>query len=201
MIDIIEHYDNLIEEGNDPFRDPEPLREYMNKWDGDLFIEKMNLDKTKTVLEIGVGTGRLAIKVAPLCKSFLGIDISPKTIERAHKNLSPFDNIELCCDEFLTHRFSEKFDIIYSSLTFMHIEAKQEAICKVSTLLQDDGVFVLSLDKSQSRYIDTGTRKIKVYPDSLSNIKCCLANAKLFVADEFETEFANIIVCKKASLV
>ena len=39
------------------------------------------------------------------------------------------------CDDFLTYDFNEKFDVIYSSLTFMHIENKQEAINKVSSLL------------------------------------------------------------------
>ncbi len=59
-MNIIEHYDKLIEENNDPFRDPQILQDYMNKWDGSAFIDAMQLDKTKHVLEIGVGTGRLA---------------------------------------------------------------------------------------------------------------------------------------------
>lgn len=68
--DVILHYDLLIDEGNDPVHDPEPLQDYMNKWDGQDFINAMQLDKTKSVLEIGVGTGRLAVRVAPLCDKF-----------------------------------------------------------------------------------------------------------------------------------
>ena len=66
-MNIIEHYDKLIDENNDPFYDPPNLQDYMNKWDGPLFIDAMKLDKTKYVLEIGVGTGRLAKRVAPDC--------------------------------------------------------------------------------------------------------------------------------------
>ncbi|MEG2634122.1 MAG: GNAT family N-acetyltransferase, partial [Oscillospiraceae bacterium] len=33
------HYNTLIDENNDPVHDPEPLREYMNKWDGQEFID------------------------------------------------------------------------------------------------------------------------------------------------------------------
>ena len=84
------HYDMLIDEGNDPIYDTEPLKEYMNKWDGELFIEEMKLTKDKTVLEIGIGTGRLALKVATECKTLYGIDISPKTIEKAKINLKEF---------------------------------------------------------------------------------------------------------------
>ncbi len=54
---VSKHYDMLIDENNDPVRDPEPLREYMDKWDGRQFIDSLQLTKRKSVLEIGVGTG------------------------------------------------------------------------------------------------------------------------------------------------
>ena len=31
--EIIQHYDLLIDENNDPVHDPKPLRDYMDKWD------------------------------------------------------------------------------------------------------------------------------------------------------------------------
>ena len=43
--DVIRHYDLLIAENNDPVRDPKPLKDYMDKWDGQVFIDKMKLDK------------------------------------------------------------------------------------------------------------------------------------------------------------
>lgn len=103
--DVILHYDLLIDEGNDPVHDPEPLQDYMNKWDGQDFINAMQLDKTKSVLEIGVGTGRLAVRVAPLCDKFCGIDISPKTVNKAKENLVQYSNVNLICGNFLTHSF------------------------------------------------------------------------------------------------
>ncbi len=70
---------------NDPVHDSMPLQDYMDKWAGKSFIDKMELDKDKLVLEIDVGTGRLAVCVASLCDKFYGVDISPKTIERSKK--------------------------------------------------------------------------------------------------------------------
>ena len=113
---IIKHYDTLIGLDNDPARDPEPLKEYMDKWDGQEFIDTLQLDDKKSILEIGVGTGRLGIRVASLCKYFVGIDISPKTIERAKENFKKFNNVTLICGDFLEHLFEQKFDVIYSSL-------------------------------------------------------------------------------------
>ena len=100
--DVIKHYDLLIDENNDPIHDPKPLRDYMDKWDGQAFIDKMELDKKTSVLEIGVGTGRLAIRVAPLCGRLHGIDISPKTIDRAKENLPKQTNVSLYCGDFLS---------------------------------------------------------------------------------------------------
>lgn len=195
--DVIQHYNLLIDENNDPVHDSKPLRDYMDKWDGQAFIDSMELDNNKSVLEIGVGTGRLAVRVAPLCGEFCGIDISPKTIDRAKENLAEYRNVELICDDFLSYKFECKFDVIYSSLTFMHIEDKQNAINKVVTLLKDGGKFVLSIDKSKSEYIDTGTRKIKLYPDTKEKTVEYIKAAGLTILNQYDTEFATIFVVQK----
>lgn len=196
-MNVIDHYDLLIEENNDPFNDPPALQEYMNQWDGALFLKSLNLTASKSVLEIGVGTGRIAVKVAPHCKRLVGVDISPKTIERAKENLKDYSNISFVCADFNTHPFNETFDIIYSSLTMMHFENKQQVISKVDTLLNNAGVFCLSIDKNQSDYIDMGTRKIKIYPDTLDNIKSLLDASSMTVTNIYETDNAYIIVSKK----
>ncbi len=193
-MNVIEHYDKLIDENNDPVYDTKPLKEYMNKWDGQVFINAMKLDKTKTVLEIGLGTGRLALKTIPLCKEFVGIDLSPKTIDRATHNLLHYKNVRLICDDFMTCVFSTCFDVVYSSLTFMHIQEKQECINKIYSLLNPKGYLILSIDKNQNEYIDCGDRKIKIYPDNPDNIKEYFANSGLTLLDCIETEFAYILV-------
>ncbi len=197
-MNVIEHYDKLIDENNDPVYDAEPLKEYMNKWDGQVFIDAMKLDKTKTVLEIGVGTGRLALKTISQCKEFFGIDISPKTIKRAAHNLSQYQNVELICADFITYDFDTAFDVVYSSLTFMHIQEKQESINKIYSLLKPKGCLILSIDKNQNKYIDYQDRKIKIYPDNPNNTKEYFSNSGLTLLDYIETEFAYIFVGLKA---
>ena len=196
-MNVITHYDMLIDENNDPFRDPPVLQDYMSRWDGPLFIEAMKLNGTKRVLEIGVGTGRIAAKVLPNCLSFTGIDISPKTIDRAKENLANYKNMELICSDFSQHTFSVMFDVIYSSLTMMHFEDKQQFIAKVCELLCDKGIFCLSIDKNYSEYIDMGTRKIKIFPDTIDGTVAIIKNSAMNIEKIFETEFAYIIVCTK----
>ena len=109
--DIILHYDSLIDEGQDPVCDPPMLQDYMNKWDGDAFISLLELNKADSALEIGCGTGRLAVRVAPKVSSFCGIDVSPKTVKIAASHLQKY-NAKLICGDFLDYSFTERFDLI-----------------------------------------------------------------------------------------
>lgn len=60
-----EHYDSLIDENNDPIGDTQMLQKYTNMWDVDELVEALRLNRTMSVLEIGVGIGRhdLATKI------------------------------------------------------------------------------------------------------------------------------------------
>lgn len=194
---VTHHYDLLIDEDNDPVQDPKSLQDYMDKWDGQAFVDKMELNKDKSVLEIGVGTGRLAVRIAPFCGEFYGVDISSKTIERATENLAEFENVRLACADFLSYEFGRAFDVVYSSLTFMHIEDKQRAVNKIAGLLNDAGRFVLSIDKNPSDFIDTGTRKIRIFPDTPEAIKTYTSNSSLLLTECYETEFATVFVAQK----
>lgn len=195
--DVIRHYDGLIAEENDPFRDPPIMREYMDKWDGADFLKALSLSGSEAVLEIGIGTGRLAAKTAPLCGELWGIDISRKTIKRAEENLKPHKNVRLVCGDVMTFPFDRSFDVVYSSLTFMHFKDKQAAVTKAAFLLKTGGRFVLSLDKNQSEYIDMGSYKLRIYPDDPEETILCAQRAGLALISRCETEFAHIPVFKK----
>lgn len=79
----------------------------------------------------------------------------------------------------------------------MHIEEKQKAINKIETLLNDGGKFLLSTDKNQDGFIDTGTHKITVFPDTPEKIKAYIANSGLISVEQYETEFAHIFIAEK----
>jgi len=194
MNKIIEHYDALIDENNDPVHDPLPLKEYMDKWDGRIFIDSLKLSSDKDVLEIGIGTGRLAINVCGRCNKFFGIDISPKTIEKATENLRKHDNCTLICADFLEYPFENIFDVIYSSLTFIHISDKKSAIEKISRLLKQNGRVVLSFSKSRDKYLEINNRKLELFPCMPDDIKELFKKNNLITEDFFETEFAYVVV-------
>ena len=160
-----EHYDMIIDEGCDPFRDDDILKEYMKRWDGDVFYNCLNLTKEKTVLEVGIGTGRIAQNVMDIgCKNLTGLDVSHKTIERAKENLlCKYNNVELLLQRIEDFRRENYYDVIYSVLTFMHIEDKEKALTNIVHSLKQGGNVVLSISK-QPEWLDFGRRKVKLFP-------------------------------------
>ena len=194
--DVILHYDSLIEEGNDPVLDSDELKAYMDKWDGQVFIDLLELSQEKSVLEIGCGTGRIAVKVAPKVKRFLGLDLSYNTVERAKLHLKN-TNAEILKRDFLFFNSDERFDVIYSTLTFMHIEDKELAIKKAHELLNKGGRLVLSIDKNQANVLDYGTRSLKLYPDTPESLICILEQSGFKNVRLFQVEFAFILAADK----
>lgn len=198
IISTMEHYDNLIDENNDPVYDPKLLKEYMDKWDGSKFLSELRINIDSSILEIGVGTGRLALRVLKQgCKHFEGVDLSLKTIIKAKENLKMFDNCHLIIGDYLKVDFYNTFDIIYSSLTFFHIEDKVSAIKKSWSLLNSNGRFVLSIDKNSLEYLDYEKYKVKMFPDDLKQTITLLEECGFTIESVFETEFANIITAIK----
>lgn len=194
---VKDHYDLLITENNDPVYDPPQLKSYMDQYDGEKFIDLLRISKADDVLEIGVGTGRLALRVADRCKTFTGIDISPKTIERAYFNLKSFSNVNLICADFLQYDFHEKYNLIYSSLTFMHFSDKYSAIRKIYNLLTSSGRFVLSTDKNPREILDFGNRMLRVFPDDRTETENTLQLCGFTLSTVHETKSAFLFSATK----
>lgn len=195
--EVIRHYDLLVDEGNDPVLDPPELAAYMDGWDGKAFIDALALDGTQDVLEIGVGTGRLAVRTALACRSFTGVDLSEKSIARAGEHLAGMPQVRLVCADFMLWQTAQRFDVVYSSLTFMHLQDKPATAEKVARLLKPGGRAVISLDRDLSGVIDHGTRRLKVYPDDPAEMAAHLRQAGLRVLPALETEFAVILIAVK----
>ena len=194
MNKISKHYDILLENGNDPCYDSVELAKYMDGHDGEIFIEQLEIEPSKVILEIGCGTGRIARKIAPLCKKYVGIDVAQKTTERAMLNLNDAVNTQIVNGDFLKFNFGAlQFDVICSTLTFMHVKNKKKAVKKAYKLLKVGGKFVVSIDKNQAKIIDAGYTKIRVYPDNPQNFQKILHNVGFNDIKIYENKNAFIL--------
>ncbi len=196
MVSVERHYDLLIENDNDPIKDCPALQEYMDGYDGEFFVRQLCLDKSKSVLEIGCGTGRLLKKIIGTFQEYTGIDISPKTVERAKAHFLQ-ENVRFIIGDFIKQVFDCTYDVIYSSLTFMHVKEKRNALQKVYSLLNKEGRFVLSTDKSQNQIIDTGYSQIEIYPDNSQSIAKALGEIGFQEVRVNEIKLAYVITAKK----
>ena len=107
------HYDELVREDNDPFRDPPEMKEYMEEWDGREFFTLLALTGKEKVLEIGCGTGRMAGAVLGSCREYTGLDLSPVSIVRARENLSSVPGTPTAlCPENMTVSFPRSLSCI-----------------------------------------------------------------------------------------
>ena len=95
---------------------PEELEEYIN----DSVIKlKPYLNKESTrVLEVGVGSGMIAHRIAPLCKEYVGSDISRIVLDRLHalNEANGIDNMTLYnCGADEISSINKKYDVIFMS--------------------------------------------------------------------------------------
>ncbi len=98
--------------------------EQHGKETAEIIVKKLGIGKNDSVLEVGVGVGRLASHVAKSCKSFTGIDISKQMIKFGSRRLAGVPNVRL-----LHHPKSDlslfpdaSFDKVYFQIVLIHLD-------------------------------------------------------------------------------
>lgn len=191
------NYDFLISQDNDPCRDGPELRAYMDKFDGQIFLAALDLAKTDRVLEIGVGSGRLAQQVLGKCREFTGIDLSAPTLAKARQNLTGQAGLQLITGNFLTYPFNSQFELIFSSLTIWHIRDKAALYKKAYQLLAPGGRFVFTISRKQDRQLGYPGSKLELYPDNPAETEGLLQLNGFIVKERLLTEYSLIFVAEK----
>ena len=76
------------------------------------------------VLEIGAGVGRVGAVLAPLCREWIGTDVSENMVAHIRQRLAAFANVRgVACSGFdLAEIASESVDLVYCTVVFMHLE-------------------------------------------------------------------------------
>jgi ubiquinone/menaquinone biosynthesis C-methylase UbiE len=87
--------------------------------------ETVGIRPEDIVLEIGCGIGRVGRFVAPLCRRWIGCDVSPNMLKLSAERLHDLPNIELVelSGYNLAGVADGSIDLVYSTVVFMHLES------------------------------------------------------------------------------
>ena len=121
--------------GTDPAEDLELLR-------------RRGLDETSTLVDLGAGTGVLALAAAPVCRRVVAVDVSTAMLDalRARAERLGLDNVECVRAGFLTYvHDGEPADFVYSRNALHHLPDFWKAIAlrRVAAMLRPAGVLRL----------------------------------------------------------
>ncbi|MGH2838259.1 MAG: class I SAM-dependent methyltransferase [Thermoleophilaceae bacterium] len=106
------------------------------------------LGASSVVVDLGSGTGQLALKIAPLCRRVVAVDPSPVMVERLRRKIDEarIDNVEIAPAGFLTYDHTgEPADYVYSRYALHHLPDfwKVMALRRVRAMLRPGGLFRL----------------------------------------------------------
>ena len=109
-------------------------------------LEEFNGINPKTILDIGAGPGKLTIMVAKKYENakIYAIDPSKYMVEVEKKNFKK-ENIDCNCAQGSSREipFENKFDLIYTTLSFHHWKRQEESISHILSKLNINGYFII----------------------------------------------------------
>jgi ubiquinone/menaquinone biosynthesis C-methylase UbiE len=111
-------------------------------------LRRLGLDEAATLVEIGAGTGALALAAAPFCDSVVAVDVSGTMLETGRRKALRLgiDNVEFVQAGFLTYEHrGDPAGFVFSRNALHHLPDfwKVLALNRVAAFLRPGGIFLL----------------------------------------------------------
>lgn len=155
--------------------------------------ELLKIENCDSVLEIGTGTGELALNISAHCKKVVAIDISKTMIHFARMKAENQNkkNIQFCNAGFLTYNNqNELFNVIITQLALHHLPDywKMIALKRIHAMLKEDGKLYLRDVVFSSEIQDYDS----YFSNIIADIKKSAGNkaakeTEIHIKDEFST--------------
>jgi release factor glutamine methyltransferase len=139
-----------------------------------LFAENLKVKKTDKVLEIGTGTGIIAIITSKITKRVTAVDINRYAVECARKNSDTnHSNIDIRLGDLFNPVNGEKFDLILFNTPYLPTSDDERVDDELEAAWDGgkDGRLVINrFIKGLSEHLTPGGR-VQLVQSSLSNIE------------------------------
>jgi ubiquinone/menaquinone biosynthesis C-methylase UbiE len=111
-------------------------------------LRALGLGAAHTLVDLGAGTGALALAAAPLCRRVVAADVSAVMLEQMRQQAArrQLSNVEVVQQGFLTYTHQgEPADFVYSRHALHHLPDfwKALALARVAAFMADGGVFLM----------------------------------------------------------
>lgn len=111
-------------------------------------LRRLGLAANSTLVDLGAGTGALALAAAPLCRRVIAVDPSPAMLRTAQERAerAGAENVELVQAGFLTYEHAgEPAPFVYSRNALHHLPDfwKALALERIAAMLEPSGVLRL----------------------------------------------------------
>jgi ubiquinone/menaquinone biosynthesis C-methylase UbiE len=108
-------------------------------------LRELGLDKTHTLVDMGAGTGVLALATAEVCRRVVAVDVSSAmlAVARDEADRRGVTNVELVQEGFLTYQHEgEPADFVYSRNALHHLPDFWKAIAlgRIAAFLRPGGI-------------------------------------------------------------
>ncbi len=94
-------------------------------------LVSLGLDSTSTLVDLGAGTGQLAVLAADVCRRVVAVDVSPAMVQplKAKVAAAGFTNVDIVQAGFLSYEHRDHpADIVYSRFALHHLPDFWKAI-------------------------------------------------------------------------
>jgi SAM-dependent methyltransferase len=131
--------------------DAEHVARYDAKEDADADAEvgrlrALGLDESSTLVDLGAGTGQLAIAAAGVCRRVVAVDVSPVMLRLLRTKATGLANLDVEPGGFLTYEHSgPPVDFVYSRYALHHLPDfwKAVALRRIREILRPRGILRL----------------------------------------------------------
>jgi len=116
----------------------------------DLLHPHVQLEGKLRVLDLGCGTGLFGTAIAAFAQQIVGVDLSPKMLEKAralnlYHRLVQSDLLAMMQEET-----AESFDVVSAADVFVYIGKLDELVVQTRRLLSSNGLFAFSVESLEA---------------------------------------------------